>query len=327
MAIRAGMRTEWIVQRAARGRSHGPDAELDRQIAAVLEYTRFAKMPPLDSLEPERARVFSEQNLEIAELPSAPVAHVIDTTVGDQRTPVRIFEPHDAGKHWLIWFHGGGGVIGSIAGSERICRYIAARTGHTVATVGYRLGPEDKHPAAIDDACSAFEALVDRIPAGGRAVVGGDSFGGFLAAHVDHWTRAAGVRPPDLQVLIYPIIDLRLVSPSIDRLADGYLLTKSTMTYFLGHYLNESDDPEAASPYFWSDVAGSAPALVVTAGFDPLVDEGDAWAVRLREAGVQVHHLRFDSLVHGFMSLAGIVKAAHVAVDAVCQEIVASASW
>lgn len=321
------MRTEWIVQRAARGRSNGADKILDRQIAAVLEYQRLAKMPPLESLDPERARAYSEMNLEIAELPSEPVAHVIDTTVGEQRTPVRIFEPHHAGKDWLIWFHGGGGVIGSIAGSERICRYIAAKTGHTVATVGYRLGPEDKHPSAIDDACSAWEALVDRIPAGGRAVVGGDSFGGFLAAHVDHWTRAAGVRSPDLQALIYPIIDLRLISPSIDRYAEGYLLTKSMMTYFLGHYLNTTDDPEAASPYFWSDVAGSAPALVVTAGFDPLVGEGDAWAERLRAAGVTVRHRRFDSMVHGFLSLAGIVKAAHVAVDEICQEIVASASW
>ena len=125
--------------------------------------------------------------------------------------------PRGAGADWLVWFHGGGGVIGSIDGSERICRYLAAHTRHTVASVGYRLGPEDKHPAAIDDACAAWEALVARVPSGGRAVAAGDSFGGFLSAHVDHWAREAGVRQPDLQVLVYPITDLRLVSPSIDR--------------------------------------------------------------------------------------------------------------
>lgn len=321
------MKTDWIVSLAGRGRSQGADAVLDRQVAAAVEYQRLAKLPPLESMNPEKARRFSESNLDAAELAAEPMAHVTDTTVGDQRTPVRIFEPMNAGPDWIIWFHGGGGVIGSIAGSERICRYLAAHTGHTVASVGYRLGPEDKHPAAIDDACSAWEVLVDRIPAGGRAVVGGDSFGGFLAAHVDHWSRQAGVRPPDLQALIYPITDLRLVSPSIDKYAEGYLLTKSMMQYFLGHYLNDTDDREAASPHFWSDVAGSAPALVVTAGFDPLVDEGDAWAARLAEAGVAVHHRRYDSLVHGFLSLAGIVRAAHAAVDDICQEIVASASW
>ncbi len=321
------MKTAWIVDLAGRGRSQGPDAVLDRQVAAALEYQRFAKLPSLETMDPVRARIFSEANLDAAELPPQPMAHVVDTTVSDQRTPVRIFEPMNAGPSWIIWFHGGGGVIGSIAGSERVCRYLAARTGHTVASVGYRLGPEDKHPAAIDDACGAWEALVDRIPAGGRAVVGGDSFGGFLAAHVDHWTREAGVRQPDLQVLVYPITDLRLVSPSIDKYADGYLLTKAMMQYFLGHYLNDTDDKEAASPYFWNDVAGSAPALVVTAGFDPLVDEGDAWAARLTEAGVAVHHRRYDSLVHGFLSLAGIVRAAHVAVDEMCQEIVGSAAW
>jgi acetyl esterase len=321
------MANDTIVRLASRGRSQGPDAALDRQVAAALEYQRLAGLPALETMDPVKARQFSEANLETAEVALEPMAHVIDTTVGEQRTPVRIFEPANAGPSWLVWFHGGGGVIGSIDGSERICRYVAARTGHTVASVGYRLGPEDKHPAAIDDACAAWEALVERVPGGGRAVVGGDSFGGFLAAHVDHWTREAGVRQPDLQALVYPITDLRLVSPSIDKYAEGYLLTKAMMHYFLGHYLEATDDREAASPYFWSDVAGSAPALVVTAGFDPLVDEGDTWAKRLAAAGVAVRHRRYDSLVHGFLSLAGIVRAARVAVDDICQEIVGSTSW
>ena len=317
------MAQDWIVKLAGRGRAESLAAGLDPQIAAALEYARLVQLPPLDSMDPARARVFAESNLEVSELPPEPMAEIIDTTVGEQRTPVRIFVPRNAGPHWLIWFHGGGGVIGSIDGSERVCRYLAAHTRCTVASVGYRLGPEDKHPAAIDDACVAWEQLVTRIPPGGRALVGGDSFGGFLAAHVDHWTREAGVRQPDVQLLVYPLVDLRLVSPSIDRFADGYLLTRAMMHYFRGHYLNADDDQLAASPVSWTDLAGSAPAIVVTAGFDPLVDEGDAWADQLRAAGVTVRHHRHASLVHGFLSLAGIVRAAHAATDQICEEIVA----
>jgi acetyl esterase len=320
--IRAAMRSDWIVRLASRGRARHADAKLDRQIAAVLEYQRLARLPPLDSLEPSDARAFAESNLEAAELDPEPMAEVIDTTVSYDRIPVRIFVPDDAGKNWLVWLHGGGGVIGSIDGSERVCRYIAEHTKCTVASVGYRLGPEDKHPAAIEDACAAWEALVPRVPAGGRVAVGGDSFGGFLSAHVDRDARARGVRQPDLQVLVYPVLDLTLTSPSIDRFADGYLLTKAMMTYFRDHYLNDPGEQQTASPWFWLDLTGSAPAIVVTAGFDPLVDEGDAWAKRLADAGARVRHLRHESLVHGFLSLAGIVRAAHSALDQLCVEIV-----
>jgi acetyl esterase len=127
-----------------------------------------------------------------------------------------------------------------------------------------------------------------------------------------------------LQVLIYPIVDLTLTSPSIERLADGYLLTKSLMRWFRGHYLHPDDDQRAGSPWFWHDdkLAGAAPALVVTAGYDPLVDEGDAWAKRLRAAGVTVRHRNEASLIHGFVSFAGAVRAARVATDRICDDIV-----
>jgi acetyl esterase len=318
------MKSDWFVRLASRRRSEGPDAGLDRQVAAALEYQRIARLAPLESLEPVAARKHAEANLEVTELAPEPMAEVIDTTLTHDRIPVRIFVPHDAGKNWLVWFHGGGGVIGSIDGSERVTRYIAEHTKCTVASVGYRLGPEDKHPMAIEDACAAWEALVARVQPGARVAVGGDSFGGFLAVHVDRDARQRGVRQPDLQVLVYPLLDMTLTSPSIDRYAEGYLLTKAIMQYFRDHYLNNAQEQETASPWFWPEDAltGAAPAIVVTAGYDPLVDEGNEWAGRLAEADVTVRHHCHDSLVHGFLSLAGIVQAARSATDQICVEIV-----
>jgi acetyl esterase len=318
------MKSDWFVRLASRRRSEGADAGLDRQIAAALEYQRVARLAPLESLEPVAARKHAEANLEVTELDPEPMAEVIDTTLTHDRIPVRIFVPHDAGKNWLVWYHGGGGVIGSIEGSERVTRYIAEHTKCTVASVGYRLGPEDKHPMAIEDACAAWEALVSRTPPGGRVAVGGDSFGGFLAVHVDRDARQRGIRQPDLQVLVYPLLDMTLTSPSIDRYAEGYLLTKAIMQYFRDHYLNNAQEQESASPWFWPEDAlvGAAPAIVVTAGYDPLVDEGNEWAGRLAEADVTVRHHCHDSLVHGFLALAGIVRAARSATDQICVEIV-----
>ena len=199
-AVRGAMSADWFVRFAGRKRADGPDTALDRQVAAALEFARITKIPALDSMTPARARSFAEEGTSSLELDLEPMAEVIDTTVGE--APVRIFVPHDAGPDWLVYFHGGGGVIGSITGSEPVTRYLAARTRATVASVGYRLGPEHKHPAAIDDACIAWSSMVSRVPADAKIAVGGDSFGGFLAAHVERNARITGERPPDLQVLL-----------------------------------------------------------------------------------------------------------------------------
>lgn len=323
-AIRAALAQDWIVRLAGRKRSSGPDQALDRQVAAVLEYQRLARLPPLETLEPAAARALVAEQLGAADLPNEAMGEILDTTVGEHRIPVRAFVPRDAGPGWIVWFHGGGGVIGSIAEAEPVTRYLAARTRCTVASVGYRLGPEHPHPAALEDARDAWEALVQRVPPGGRVAVGGDSFGGYLAAQVDRFAREAGERRPDLQILVYPILDFTLSRPSVDRLGEGYLLTRSMMQWFRAHYMGDDTDYPAASPWFWDDVSGAAPAIVVTAGYDPLVEEGDAWATRLAEAGVAVRHLQHPSLVHGFMGLAGVVRAGRAAVDQLCAEIVAA---
>jgi acetyl esterase len=302
-----------------RKRLGGADRDLDPQIAAVLELQRLLGLPALDSMEPAKARRFAESGLSPLDVAFEPMAEVIDTNVKGRAgsIPVRIFVPHDASDHWIVYLHGGGGVIGSIRASEPVTRLFAAQTRCTVASVEYRLGPEHKHPAAIDDAVAAFEALAAR--ARGRVAVAGDSFGGFLSAHV---SRAA-TRRPDLQLLIYPMIDLAMTSPSIDRNAEGYLLTRSMMHWFRNHYLHANDDRRAASPRYWKDLRGLPPAIVATAGYDPLIDEGDGYVGALRAAGVPVVHRRYPALIHGFLSLAGGVRAARAAIDELCSDVVA----
>jgi acetyl esterase len=311
-----------LVHVLARSRQRGADRDLDRQVAALLAGQRLLRLPPLDSMDPPRARAFAESGLSPLEVAPVAMAEVTDTTVAGRGgpIPVRIFVPHDASPHWIVHLHGGGGVIGSIRSVEPAARWIAARTRCVVASVEYRLGPEHRHPAAIEDACAAWDALSARVP-DGRLAVAGDSFGGYLAAQVDHHTIASGGRRPDLQVLIYPAVDWTLSSPSIDQFADGYLLTRAMLQWFRDHYLGPGADRRAVSPMFWPDHRGAARAIIATAGYDPLVDEGDRYADLLGRAGTEVRHRRYPSLIHGFLSLAGSVAAARGAVDQLCGDV------
>jgi acetyl esterase/lipase len=315
-----------LVHVLARSRRRGVDRDLDRQVAALLAGQRLLRLPPLDAMDPPHARTYAETALSPLELAPVAMAEVTDTTVAGRAgpIPVRIFVPHDASPHWIVYLHGGGGVIGSIRSAEPATRWIAARTRCVVASVEYRLGPEHRHPAAIEDACAAWDALSARVP-DGRLAVAGDSFGGYLAAQVDHHTIATGGRRPALQALIYPAVDWTQSLPSIDRLADGYLLTRAMLQWFRAHYLGPGADPghdfRAASPMFWPGHRGAARAIVVTAGYDPLVDEGDRYAELLAHAGTEVRHRRYPSLIHGFLSLAGGVAAARAAVDELCGDI------
>jgi acetyl esterase len=316
-AARVALANKTFVRGLARPRSHGIDAELDPQIAAIVEFQRRAKLPPLESMEPGAARRYAAGGLAPLDLSLAPMAQITDATPGG--VPVRIYVPRNAGRDWLVYFHGGGGVIGSIDSSEPFARHVAAKTGCTVASVEYRLGPEYKHPIAIEDAVAAYAGLVDRIS--GKVAVGGDSFGGFLSVHVDRLARQRLIRPPDAELLIYPVLDFTLTSPSIDRYANGYLLTRGMMHWFRDHYMHATDDYRAASPWFWADLSDLSPTIIATAGYDPLVDEGDAWVLRLRQAGVPVKHRRYGSLVHGFISMGGAVRAARSATDELCADL------
>lgn len=243
--------------------------------------------------------------------------------------PARRYRPAGAGDAdpgVLVWFHGGGWVTGDLATTDATARALANRGRCVVVSVGYRLAPEARFPAAVDDALAAT-AWVAAHPAEVRAdttrlAVGGDSAGGNLAAVTCVLARDAGGPAIALQLLVYPATDLRLEQPSVAANGDGYLLTAEGMRWFRAHYLGDGDgdgggDPAdwRASPLLAPDLSGLAPAAVITAAYDPLRDEGEAYAARLRAAGVPVTASRYDGQVHGFFAMTSFLDAARRAVD------------
>jgi acetyl esterase len=236
---------------------------------------------------------------------------------------VRIYRPPSGVARLLpaiLYFHGGGWLMGSLEGYDLVCRYFCARAGCVLVVIDYRLAPEHKFPAAIDDAVAAFRWLArDAVGLGvdpARIVIAGDSTGGNIAAVAAQLLRHEA-RPPCLQWLMFPATDLAFDSASYRSCGEGFLMTRAAMEWFRGHYLNdlgEIDDPRA-SPLRAADLAGVAPALVFTNGIDPLRDEGHAYADRLAAAGVKTIHREFDSLIHGFIGLRGVIQAAARAMD------------
>jgi acetyl esterase len=215
-----------------------------------------------------------------------------------------------------VYFHGGGWVIGDLETHDVLCRQITAAAGVSVIAVDYRLAPEHKFPAAVDDAWAATrwiaahgaELGVD----GGKLAVGGDSAGGNLAAVVALLARDAGGPPITAQVLIYPVTDLSAETQSYTDFAEGFALTRDSMRWFRAHYLTGPRDGDdwRASPLRARSHAGLPPALIVTAGFDPLRDEGAAYAMRLRDAGVMVDYVCFGGMIHGFAGMGKVLSSA-----------------
>jgi acetyl esterase len=252
-----------------------------------------------------------------------------DVDARDARVPghageraARVYTPRGARgpSPGLIWFHGGGFVFGSIASHDAVCRALASRARVVVVSVDYRLAPESPFPAAADDAVAATRGVLACAADFGidpRAVaVGGDSAGGNLSAVVAQALRGDASRPA-LQLLVYPATDCRRGAPSHAQFRDGFLLTKASIDWFMARYL---PDPAAildprASPLLAPDVVGVAPALVITAGFDPLRDEGTAYAEKMREAGVTVESWCCEGLLHGFFAMAGSSHEANRVLD------------
>jgi acetyl esterase len=232
--------------------------------------------------------------------------------------PIRIYTPEGTAPFpVVVYFHGGGFVIGNRDTHDGVCRELANAAGTVVVSVDYRLAPEHPFPAAPDDCFAATRWVYEHAAEFGadpeRLAVAGDSAGGNLAAVVPLMARDAGGPPVRAQILLYPVIDCSLTHPSIEENGEGYLLTAADMRWFISHYQPVVDDPKA-SP-LKGDLAGLPPALVITGEYDPLRDEGEAYAEALRQAGVPVVLSRYDGQIHGFIQLKSLIDAAAKAMD------------
>jgi acetyl esterase len=283
----------------------------------------------MHTLAPDEARRRNAANAQ-AMGPAEPVAEVRDRTVPGPGgpIPIRVYVPEGTGPFpALVYFHGGGWVIGSIATHDVTCRQIANAAGCMVVSVDYRLAPEHKYPAAVDDAYAATAWVFEHAASIGadprRVAVGGDSAGGNLAAAVSLMARDRASFRPVLQLLIYPILNHDLDTPSYLENADGYLLTRDTMRWFWQCYLRRAEDGRDpyASPLRAEDLRGLAPALVITAEYDPLRDEGEAYAARLRDAGVPVALTRYDGMIHAFFRRTELFDQARVAMQEVADAL------
>jgi acetyl esterase len=278
-----------------------------RDLLAALE---GLGLPPLHTLSPDEAR---RMRAEVARLSAAPAVEPV-RSVRDEfidgpggRLPIRVYEPEGwvPGAGSIAYFHGGGWVLGNLDTHDALCRALANASRLRVMATDYRRAPEARHPAAIEDACYATTWLSDEEE--GPLIVAGDSCGGHIATAVAARSRASEVEVAG-QLLVYPVTDLtRFDRPSYETFAEGYWLTRAAMGWFRGHYVSEDADLTDAeiSPICREDLGGMPPAVFVAAGCDVLLDEGRAYADRLREAGCPVVHRSWEGVIHGFVAMPG----------------------
>jgi acetyl esterase len=269
---------------------------------------------------PEAREAFEARPLP----PGSPVARVEDRAIpspaGD--LPVRLYYPNDQTPlPVLVWYHGGGWVLGTLDRSDPVCRELANTAGCIVVSVDYRLAPEHKFPAGLDDCEAAYYWALDNAASFGgdprRVAVGGDSAGGNLAAAVSLRAKEAARVLPTFQVLVYPVTDSDFTRSSYLENRDGYLLTEVAMRWFWDQYVNSPAElvhPHAAVVHA-ENLSGLPPALVITAEFDPLRDEGEAYADLLRQANVPVTVTRYDGMIHGFVGTFTVIDKGRDAIQ------------
>lgn len=306
-----------------------PYGKLDYKVAVILKMleatvgrTPFAEVSPAELREwydtrPRRWGV-ALQGVEDRSIP------------GPQgQIPIRIYAAEGTGKRpVIVYYHGGGWVVGSIETHDNVTRYLAEASGGIVVSVDYRLAPENPFPAAVDDAYAALQWVSGNAESLGgdpsRITVAGDSAGGNLSAAVSLRSRDRNGPKIQCQALIYPVTDISsLDTESYNDFATGFFLTKEGMEWFRSHYLPKTEDrvDPYASPLLARDHSNLPPAVVITAEFDPLRDEGEAYAEKLREAGVPVKVVRYDGVIHGFVSFLGIVDQAAEALDLIAARV------
>jgi acetyl esterase len=302
---------------------------VDPQVAFVLDLVIKSGRPAYHTLSPKEARqLFRETRPASTPQPPA-IGTVKDLSAGE--IPIRVYRPAGVPDSTrlpvLVYYHGGGWVIGDLDTHDTLCRQLTAGAGIGVIAVDYRLAPEHKFPAAADDAWAATTWIVAHAAELGvdasKLAVGGDSAGGNLAAVVALQARDAGGPKIALQLLNYPVTDVGAETQSYRDLADGYMLTREGMRWFIAHYLGKPQDAEdwRASPIRAKSFEGVAPALIITAGYDPLRDEGDAYAQKLRAAGVSVDHVTFGGMIHGFIPMGKLIETGNRAVTLIADSL------
>jgi acetyl esterase len=295
---------------------------LHPQCKGFLDMLAAAGGPGLNELPLDEARKVPYQMIELGG-PEEPVAQVETRVIaGAVQIPVRVYRPSLATDlPGLVYFHGGGFVICNLDTHDRLCRSLANASGCVVVSVDYRLAPEHEFPAAAEDAYSATCYVAEHAGEFGidasRIAVGGDSAGANLATVAAIMARDRGGPAPKFQLLIYPVVDFASHETQSERdYGQGYFLDTVLMDWFADQYLPNASDRHLpyASPLRASDLRGLPPAMVITGECDPLRDQGEAYADKLRNAGVAVALKRYDGMIHPFLSLAGIVDAGREAI-------------
>jgi acetyl esterase len=295
---------------------------VDPTIATLLAEADKIDPRPIEALGIAEARARGGSVNVPPALPPEPVAEVRDLIV-DTLPPIsaRLYRPRTGTLPLLVYFHGGGWVVGSVALSDPFCRALANASGCAVVSVEYRLAPEDRYPAAADDAYAATRWSADHAADldidASRIAVGGSSAGGNLAAVVALMARERGTPKLAFQLLHVPVTDHDFERPSYRSNGSGFGLTRSGMRWFWDNYVPDPKlrDEPYASPLRAKDLSGLPPAHVVTAEFDPLKDEGKAYATRLREAGVPTTYVEYPGMVHGFTGMATVVPMGRTGID------------
>ncbi|CAN5498612.1 alpha/beta hydrolase [soil metagenome] len=313
---------------------------LHPEARALLDLMTERGMPPTHTLSPAEARNLYRDRRTFTQPDPVAMADVVDLAADGPHGPIplRLYKPLPERSRGaadalpvLVYFHGGGWVIGDLDTHDTLCRDLADGTGCAVVAVDYRMGPEHRFPAAVDDAFAALRwvhAHAGRLGLdAGRIAVGGDSAGGNLAAVMalmarDHDRAGAALRVM-FQLLIYPATDMRRGQPSHTTNGQGYMLTSDTMAYFHDHYIADpqQDTDWRASPLLAPDLSGLPRALVITAGYDPLRDEGLDYADALSRAGNVASHVCFERQIHGFVPMGRVLTEARTAVALCCAEL------
>lgn len=298
---------------------------LDPQIEVVLGLVKQAGLPEPWQLTPAEAREQYRTRVDKLKV-NEPIFRTEDRRIPGPGSdiPIRIYTPRQLKPTEklpvLLWFHGGGFVIGSIETHDSACRLLANRTDCIVVSVDYRLAPEHKFPAAVEDCEAALKWVALHAPEFGgdpaALAVGGDSAGANLAAVVAILARDAGHPKLAFQLLVYPCVAPEPELPSHHKFREGYILSRNSITWFFGQYLRSPRDARdfRYAPLDLDDLSSLPPALVIVAGYDPLRDEGIAYAKRLMEAGNRVRLSNYAGMVHGFFLMGGAVEQARRAV-------------